>query len=209
MTRAFGDDVRAFLLEVFGNSDVTARGTLLTNFPPDLASQVCQHPAALVALQEVVNRVLEWGRLENGNHAVEVLLENVRDRVRGLALEAALDALRGRFRELLRQQQEDNLRIAVESPSPEERRAAAIAVADTVDHAIHPPLFSQLAQAFRSSSDDLVRFWLAIALGHTGRPEATEILTAAADRNDHSLVWQGICDALEAIRSSQRRKDVR
>jgi hypothetical protein len=210
MPGPFNDQVRDFLLRVLGNADPHSRGALLRDFPSGLAGEVIRHPAPLDDIQAMADQARRWGRLDDGRQAVEVLLESVRRRVQGGELEGDLDRLVGGFREELRGLLRAHLGIVTDpSRAAAARRDAAIWVSDHIDPRVGPDVFADLDRAFSSSAGDpAVRYWLAIALRSTRRPEAAQALRGAG-AEEHPLATQGIDDALEALRVTQVGKDLR
>jgi hypothetical protein len=205
LTDLLTEHVRTFLLGVFGVSDEASRGVLLQKLPADLVGDFDRHSAPLDDIRLILSAVTGWGRLNDDRQAVEVMLENVRERVRQTEREGQLDELVGQFRGELRDRWSAAVRVATDPAGTAAQLIAARQLADEVDRQIDDHVFEALARAFSSTTDSQVRAWLAWALGHTGRPEAVRVLIdAGADA--HPLVGQAVADALSNLNFSRERR---
>jgi hypothetical protein len=205
------DDLLDFLCRVPGLADPDSRGMLLSNIPRDLASTVDRHAARMQDLHAIIRHAEQGARLENGTQALEVVLENVRRLVAGLTLEQELDALKLRLRKLLQASLHENLQVAADHSQPRDNRnKAAQQVADKIDPKVPVEFLRQLATSYYQSDDDPTpRFWIAIALGNTGRPEAEEVLKELFSWEQDPYPKVGIQQALQILLSPmQQRKDI-
>jgi hypothetical protein len=202
ITDSFRQELLAFLGRVFEHRDSATRELLLSNFPRDLVAEVPRHSACWQDLNAIVHHAEQWGRLANGTQALEVVLENTRRFVQGATAEQELEALKAHFRQLLEACLKDQLQVAGDQARPRDtRHEAAQCVADTIDRQCPLDFLSRLESAYAGSADDPTPcYWIALALGYTGRPEARDVLERLlALEEQHPYAKEGIQQALKML----------
>jgi hypothetical protein len=83
---------------------------------------------------------------------------------------------------------------------PQDTRAAAQAIATKFSPVVVGEFLDLLDSRYRPETDVETRFWIAMALGQSGRPEAAQKLKAFV-WDDHPRCRDGIRQALEMIRT--------
>ncbi len=107
---AFYDRLISFLIDTKPLKDKIARNQLLDNLPEGPRSCIQGSEAMSTDLREIVNNVKTWGRiLDNDRHALEIMMDNVKQHVKGTEREKQLEELRTDFQRM----RLENIHIAV------------------------------------------------------------------------------------------------
>jgi hypothetical protein len=76
---------------------------------------------------------------------------------------------------------------------------AAQAIADETDHVVLSEFVQELAARYRHIQDPTTHFWIALAIGKAGTPEAKAVLPHLFSIDDHPYAQYGLCQALDMV----------
>lgn len=98
---AFYNSLISFLRDITPLKDRISRDHLLNDLPEGPVSTIQRSDAMLTDLREIVNNVKTWGRiLDNDKHALEIMMDNVKEHVKDTKREGQLEKLRTDFQQM-------------------------------------------------------------------------------------------------------------